>query len=61
MKIEINPNREVVAQIRAAIKANDGHCPCAVEKTKDTKCMCLAFRQQTHGACHCGLYTKVIT
>lgn len=40
------------------LKANDGYCPCKLEKTKDTKCMCLDFRGMDEGTCHCGLYVK---
>lgn len=43
-----------------AIKNNDGYCPCAIDKNKDTKCMCKAFRDKIIegyiGECHCGLY-----
>ena len=49
-------------EIKAAIKANDGYCICAVEKTPDTKCMCKEFRElNTSGICHCGLYKKTIS
>ena len=45
--------------IRLAIKENDGYCLCAVEKNKDTKCICKAFlEQEESGLCHCGLYEK---
>lgn len=56
VKIIKNPNTE---DIEAAVKANDGYCPCAI-KSIDTKCMCKAFREQLEGTCHCGLYTKII-
>lgn len=60
MKVSINSDKEVVAEIRAAIKACEGHCPCAIEWTDDTKCMCKNFRDQMErgeeGECHCGLY-----
>lgn len=46
-------------EIVAAVKANDGYCPCAVARTADTKCMCKAFREQEEGICHCGLYEKI--
>lgn len=60
MKVELNPDAEYVNEIRTRIKANDGYCPCAVEKTSDTKCMCKSFREQIDsgeaGYCHCELY-----
>ena len=59
MKFNVNPNKAEVEKIRAAIKANDGYCPCQLEKTQDTKCICKDFLEQTtEGWCHCGLYFK---
>ena len=59
MKIEKNSNKEEVLEILAAIKANDGYCPCQVEKTERTKCMCLNFLESSDEWCHCGLYKKI--
>ena len=58
IKIEIVGGEEIAA----AVKANDGYCPCMRTKTPDTKCMCKEFREQTEtGVCHCGLYKKIVT
>lgn len=59
MKIITNPNKEFVSDIKQALKANGGYCPCSIVKSKDTKCMCKEFRDMEEGTCHCGLYTKV--
>lgn len=56
--IKVTQDKELEQQIRKALKDNDGYCPCRVQKTKDTKCMCKEFREQTSGECHCGLYYK---
>ena len=60
MIIRQNPDREYTKEIRRQIKDNDGYCPCRLEKTSDTKCMCKEFREQIDrnesGLCHCGLY-----
>ena len=58
MKVKIvkTSNSEEIA---AAVKANDGYCPCMPAHTADTKCMCKAFREQEEGTCHCGLYKKI--
>lgn len=49
-------------EILAAVKANDGYCPCRRTKSADTKCMCREFREQTEtGVCHCGLYKKTVS
>ena len=51
--VEVNP------AIRADVEANNGYCPCAIWQTPDTKCMCLDFREQESGLCHCGRFEKV--
>ena len=56
MQIKRLPNTE---KIQAAVKANDGYCPCRPVKTPETKCMCKAFMEQEEGECHCGLYIKI--
>lgn len=58
MKIIINPDKEYTTEVKQALKANNGYCPCRTEKTPDTKCMCKDFREQDEGMCHCGLYIK---
>ena len=58
--IRLNEDEELVAVIRRALNENDGYCPCRIEKTADTKCMCKEFREQENGECHCGLYIKEV-
>lgn len=58
-KIKISEDKEIVAAIKEGLKKNDGYCPCRIERTPATKCMCEEFRNQTEGECHCGLYVKV--
>lgn len=63
MKISLNEDKEVVEEIQAELKASGGYCPCRLEKTDDTKCMCKEFRDQIkdpdfEGYCHCMLYYK---
>lgn len=58
-RLSINKDKEV--ELRKAIQDNDGYCPCSVEKTDDTKCVCKEFKEQTvSGNCHCGLYYKTV-
>ena len=49
---------ELAKEIRARLKENDNYCPCRLQKTQDTKCMCKEFREAEEGMCHCGLYIK---
>jgi ferredoxin-thioredoxin reductase catalytic subunit len=59
MKVKVNNNAELVAEIRQKLKENDGYCPCRIDKTPENKCMCQEFiNQQETGECHCGLYIK---
>lgn len=63
MKIILNPNTEIVKEIRQKLKENDNYCPCRIQQTKDTKCMCKEFRDMLtkgiEGECHCGLYLSI--
>ena len=58
MLIQMISDKEEAARIRAAIKANDGYCPCQLERSERTKCMCLNFLESKDKKCHCGLYYK---
>ena len=61
MKVILNPDKEIVKKIKEGLKKNNGYCPCRIEKTEDTKCMCKEFRElKETGICHCGLYKKII-
>jgi ferredoxin-thioredoxin reductase catalytic subunit len=55
-KVVLNPDKAVVADVRAGVKARGGYCPCLVEKSEDTKCPCKKFREEQE--CCCGLYVK---
>lgn len=58
MAIKQNPDKEYANEVRKKLKENGGYCPCRLEKTPDTKCMCKEFRESEKGMCHCGLYIK---
>lgn len=60
MKYIVNEDAEEVMTILKAIAENDGYCPCAIEKSDDTRCMCKDFRENIKSGehCHCGLYYK---
>lgn len=50
---------EIDTSIGELVKQNGGYCPCAIEKTEDTKCICKDFREAPEGTvCHCGRYKK---
>ncbi len=62
-KFRLNEDIEVVNTIREGLKAKGGYCPCRLQKTEDTKCICKEFREQLEdpefeGYCHCRLYYK---
>ena len=63
MKILLNEDKEVVETVKAGLKRTGGYCPCRLQRTPDTKCMCKEFRDQIkdpeyEGYCHCLLYYK---
>ena len=55
-RIILNPNKELVEEVRRKLKENDGYCPCKLLHIEENKCMCKEFREQMEGECHCGLY-----
>jgi hypothetical protein len=60
--MKIIPNQDVkqYEKITQAVKDNDGYCPCLVERSPATKCVCEEFKEQeTEGACHCGRFIKI--
>lgn len=59
IKVKVTDDKELAAEIRKQLKANDGYCPCRLDRTPDTKCMCKEFLEQSSGICHCGLYEKI--
>lgn len=58
MTIHVNPDKEFANEIRKAVRANNGYCPCKIEHIPENKCMCHDFQNQRSGMCHCGLYIK---
>ena len=63
MKIKVNPDRDIAEAVQEGLKRNNGYCPCVLEKTPDTKCMCKDFRDKVldrefEGYCHCMLFYK---
>ena len=63
MKIRENTDQEIVKAIREGLARTGGYCPCRLERTPETKCMCEEFRNQIkdpdfEGYCHCYLYYK---
>lgn len=62
-KVRLNENQEVVNKIKEGLKKKGGYCPCRLEKSEDTKCICTEFKKQIadpdfEGYCHCMLYYK---
>ena len=63
MKVTLNPDKEIVKTVQNGLKRTGGYCPCRLQRTEDTKCMCKEFRDQIkdpefEGFCHCMLYYK---
>lgn len=63
MNIRINHDEELAAEARKQVIANQGYCPCYLQHTAESKCMCKDFRDKVKngyiGECNCGLYEAV--
>ena len=63
MKVSYNPDEEIVAMVKEGLERSGGYCPCKIDQSEDTVCMCKEFREQIRdpefeGFCHCLLYYK---
>ena len=63
MKITLNPDENIVKTVKEGLARTGDYCPCRLERTPETKCMCQEFRDQIkdptfEGFCHCLLYYK---
>lgn len=63
MKVRLNEDKEMVEMVQQGLKQKNGHCPCRLEMSEATKCMCQEFKEQIadpdfEGYCHCMLYYK---
>ena len=63
MKITYNPDAEIVKTVQDGLKRTGGYCPCMLQRSEDTKCICKDFRDKIkdpgfEGFCHCLLYHK---
>lgn len=63
MKITLNQDAEIVRTVKEGLKMTGGYCPCRIERSDDTKCICKEFKEQIadpdyEGYCHCLLYYK---
>ena len=63
MAVRLNEDKEMVASIKEGLKRTGGYCPCRLEQTEATKCICDEFKMQMadpefEGYCHCLLYYK---
>lgn len=51
MSVRLNEDKEIVAKIREGLKRKGGHCPCKLEVSPATKCICQEFRDRSGSAC----------
>jgi hypothetical protein len=55
-----NPDKEKYLEMTQAVGDNNNHCPCLLERSSKTLCMCEEFREQTTpGLCHCQRFLKI--
>jgi len=63
MAVRLNDNKELVEMVKKGLEAKGGYCPCKLEQSEATKCVCQEFKAQIadpdfEGYCHCMLYYK---
>ena len=63
MKIRFNEDKSVVEAVKKGLERTGGYCPCKLERSEDTRCMCKEFKEQIadkdfEGYFHCFLYYK---
>lgn len=53
--------RQIRPEVAELVAQNGGYCPCTIEKTSETRCICKEFiEQEEPGECHCGRYVKEV-
>lgn len=62
-KIRISDDKELVKEIDKQLNDNfkkygKRYCPCSIQHTEKTVCMCKEFREMEEGTCHCGKFIK---
>jgi hypothetical protein len=62
-KIVLNDDLSLVAEVNRQLQETRGYCPCALEWTDDTRCVCKSFKESLINGeiteCACGKY-KII-
>ena len=38
--VKFNDDKEIVEAVKEGLKNTGGYCPCRLERTEETKCMC---------------------
>ena len=56
MAVRLNENEEIVKTIKEGLKRTGGYCPCRLERTDDTKCVCTEFKNQKKNPLFTGYY-----
>ena len=40
MALKVIADKETYEKFKVSLKDNDGYCPCSIEKSENTKCIC---------------------
>ena len=60
IRIRFNPDFDHCKKILAALEKKSGHCPCRIDVSPATVCMCEDFirqmQEESSGHCHCNLF-----
>ena len=45
LKLKVLADKESYENFKVSLKNNEGYCPCSIEKSEDTKCICKKMRE----------------
>lgn len=54
MTLKVIANKEIYEKFKVSLKDNNGYCPCSIEKSENTKCICKKMREEK--ICECEVY-----
>lgn len=54
MALKVIADKETYEKFKVSLKDNGGYCPCSIEKSENTKCICKKMREEK--ICECEVY-----
>ena len=54
LKLKVMVDKDIYEKFKVSLKNNEGYCPCSIDKSDDTKCICKKMREEK--ICDCEVY-----